>query len=92
VCKISDKEFGKLRITRAYIKLLCIPEGAAKMVSLARIGNCEVRMFENSQIGSDAEALFSIDLFDHDTQSPVDICVCYDIEQAAAVYQEFISR
>ena len=44
VCKASEIEFSKLRITRAYIKLLCIPEGAAKMVSLARLGNYEVRM------------------------------------------------
>ena len=92
VCKISDNEFGKLRITRAYIRLLCLPEGADKVVSLARIGNYEVRMFETSQSSSDAAALFLIELFDHDAQSSIDRCVCYDIGQAAAVYQDFISR
>ena len=92
VCKISDNEFGKLRITRAYIRLLCIPEGDAKMVSLARIGNYEVRMFEASQSGSDTAPLFSIELFDHDAQSPVESCVCHDIEAGVAAYQDFISR
>src|SRR5437016_3189831 len=41
VCKTPDT-FNKLRITRAYIKLLCIPEGDAKMVSLVQIGNYEI--------------------------------------------------
>jgi hypothetical protein len=92
VCKISDNEFSKLRITRAYIKLLCIPEGDAKMVSLARIGNYEVRMFESSQSSSDDAPLFCIELFDHDAQSPVDSCVCYGIEEGVAAFQDFISR
>jgi hypothetical protein len=92
VCKTSDNEFSKLRITRAYIKLLCIPEGDAKIVSLARIGNYEVRMFEASQSSSDAAPLFSIELFDHDAQSPVDRRVCYDIGEGVAAYQDFISR
>jgi hypothetical protein len=92
VCKASDIEFSKLRISRAYIKLLCIPEGAAKIVSLARIGNYEVRMFEGSQSGSDAAPLFSIELFDHDAQSPVDSCICYSLDEGVAAFRDFISR
>jgi len=92
VCKIFDQEFSKLRITRAYIKLLCIPEGDAKMVSLARIGSYEVRMFECSQSSFGTARLFSIGLFDHDAQSSVDSCVCYDIEEGVAAFQDFISR
>ena len=92
VCKTSEIEFSKLRITRAYIKLLCIPEGVVKMVSLARLGNYEVRMLENSQNESDAAPLFSIELFDHDAQSPVDSCNCYGIDEGAAALRDFISR
>jgi hypothetical protein len=92
MCKRSDNEFRKLRITRAYIKLLCIPEGDAKMVSLTRIGNFEIRMFEDSKSSSGAAPLFSIELFDHEAQSPVDSCVCYDIGEGATAYQDFISR
>jgi hypothetical protein len=92
MCKISDNEFIKLRITRAYIKLLCIPEGDAKMVSLTRMGNFEIRMFEESKSSSGAAPLFSIELFDHDAQSPVDSCVCYDLGEGVTAYQDFISR
>jgi len=92
VCKASEIEFSKLRITRAYIKLLCIPEGAVKMVSLARLGNYEVRMLESSQNESDAAPLFSIELFDHDAQSPVDSCSCYGIDEGVTAFRDFISR
>ncbi len=92
VCKTSDIEFRKLRISRAYIKLLCIPEGDAKIVSLARIGNCEVRMFESSRSGSAAAPLFSMELFDHDAQSLVDSCICYSLDEGVSAFQDFISR
>ncbi len=92
VCKASEIEFSKLRITRAYIKLLCIPEGAAKMVSLARLGNYEVRMLESSQNDSDAAPQFSIELFDHDAQSLVDSCICYSLDEGVSAFQDFISR
>ena len=92
VCKASEIEFSKLRITRAYIKLLCIPEGAAKMVSLARLGNYEVRMLESSQNGSDPAPLFSIELFDDDAQLPVDSHSCCSTDEGAAAFRDFISR
>ena len=84
MCKNSNIEFSKLRISRAYIKLLCIPEGAAKTVSLARIGNYEVRMLACSQIDTDATPQFSIELFDHDAQSRIAVCRCCSIEEGAA--------
>ena len=62
------------------------------LVSLARLGNYEVRMLESSQNDSDAAPLFSIELFDHDAQSPVDSCSCFDIEEGAAAFRDFISR
>jgi hypothetical protein len=92
VCNSSDIKFSKLRISRAYIKLLCLPRGAEKIVSVARIGNCEIRMLESSQISCIAAPLFSIELFDHDGQSPVDSCICYSLGEGAAAFQDFISR
>ena len=89
---MSEGEFRRLRITQAYIKLPCIPEGDVQMVSLARIGNYEVRMFEASQDSFGAAPLFSLELFDHDAHSSVDSCVCWDIGEGVAVYQHFISR
>jgi hypothetical protein len=92
MCEATDIEFSKLRISRAYIKLLCIPEGTEKIVSLARIGNYEVRMLESSQSDSSVVPLFSIELFDHDIQSPIDVCRCCGVEEGAAVFRDFISR
>jgi hypothetical protein len=46
----------------------------------------EVRMLDASHNSSDAAALFSIELFDHDEQSSLDICICCDIEQGVAAF------
>jgi hypothetical protein len=91
VWKASEIEFSKLRITQAYSKLLRIPDGTAKVVSLARFGSHEVRMVGRSQNDSDA-LLFSLELFDHDAQSPVDSCSCYGIDEGVAAFQDLISR
>ena len=49
-------------------------------------------MLESSQNDSDAAPQFSIELFDHDAQSPVDSCSCYGIDEGAAAFRDFISR
>jgi len=92
VCNRSDKEFRKLRLTRASIKLLCLPEGDGRFVSLVRIGSYEVRMLDVSQTGSADKPLFCLELFDHDAQTAVDNRVCYDIEEGVATFEQFISR
>jgi hypothetical protein len=92
MCKISDIEFSKLRIARAYVRLLCLPEGAAKMVTLARIGYCEVRMLEAPKAGTADGPLFLIELFDHDAQSSVDSRICCSIDEGVAAFRDFISR
>jgi hypothetical protein len=89
---ISDSNFSKLRITRAYINLLCLPQGDVGMISLAWIGNYEVRMLDVPQTGAADEPLFLIELFDHDAQSQLDSRVCYEIEQGAAAFEAFVSR
>lgn len=92
VCNRSDKEFRRLRLTRAYIKLLCLLEGDGRFVSLVRIGSYEVRMLDVSQTGSADKPLFSLELFDHDAQTAVDNRVCYDIEEGVSTFEQFISR
>jgi hypothetical protein len=59
------------------------------MVSLAQIGNYEIRMLEASKADG---PLFLIELFDHDAQSSVGSCVCDDIEEGVAAFEDFISR
>lgn len=90
----SGSKFSELRITQAYIKLLGIPENAhgAKVISLQWIGRCEIRMFEATPASSDDAPLFWIELFDHDRRSSVDSCSCYEIAEAAATFDDFISQ
>ena len=92
MCKTPDNTFSKLRITRAYIKLLCISDGEAKMVSLVQIGNYEIRMLEAVKADTADGPLFLIELFDLDAHSSVDSCVCDDIEEGVAAFEDFISR
>jgi hypothetical protein len=92
VTKISDNTFCKLRIARAYIKLLCVPDGETKLVSLGQIGNYEVRMLDAAKADSGHRALFLLELFDHDAQLAVERCVCDDIEEGAAAFENFVSR
>ena len=91
--RISDKTLSKLRIARAYVKLLCIPEGSSEAsVSLAWIGNWEIRIFEGSQADSDGTPLFWLELFDHGAKTSVDNFSCHKIEDAVVVFEDFISQ
>jgi len=92
VTRISDSTFSKLRMTRAYVKLLCIPDGETKLVSLGQIGNCEVRMLDAAKADSGRHALFLLELFDHDRQLVVESRVCDDIEEGVAAFETFVSR
>jgi hypothetical protein len=94
VSRTSRNKFNELRITQAYIALLCIPENAdgARTVSLEWIGNHEVRIFETSHSGPTEAPLFWMELFDHGGPSSVDSCSCYEIEQAAIAFEGFVAQ
>ena len=50
---------NELRIARAYVKLSSVPEDSSQAsVSLAWIGNCEIRMFRRPETDFDSVALF----------------------------------
>jgi hypothetical protein len=36
--------------------------------------------------------LFLLELFDHDAQSAVDCCLCDDVEEGAAAFENFVSK
>ena len=94
VCKVSHETFSKLRIAQVYIKLLGILEGKseARMVSLAWIGDYEVRMFEGSQVSSAHAPLFWMELFGHNARASVDSCNYHEIEDGGTLFQDFIYR
>ena len=60
------------------------------MVSLAWIGDYEVRMFEGSQASSADTPLFWMELFDHNARTSVDSCSDHEIEDAGGLFQDFI--
>jgi|SRR5579871_2255112 len=92
VGKMSDGTLSKLRIARAYIKLLCTPEGEARIVSLAQIGNYEIRMRDVSRTDTADGQLFVMELFDHDAQLLVDSCICNHVDEGITAFDDFISR
>ncbi len=93
MCGISDKALSELRIARAYIKLLCLPEGSSRAsVSLASIGSYEIRIFEGSQTNPDGVPLFYLELFDHGANASIDSCGCQEIEDAVVAYQDFAAQ
>jgi hypothetical protein len=89
----SERLLTELRIARAYGKLSSIPVGASKSsVTLASVGNCEIRMFRGQEADLDGKALFWLELFDHVTNTSVDSFRCVRIKDAAAVFEDFMSQ
>jgi len=86
------RDFIRQRISRAYFNLRCIPEGEARIISLAWIGNCEVRMHQAPSRRAAKEPLFQMDFFDHDSQLSIENRLCYDVEEGAAAFEAFVSR
>jgi hypothetical protein len=93
VSKTYSNKLGELRISQAYIKLLGLPRNAqgARMISLERIGNHEVLMFDISPDSATDAPLFWLELFDHKAKSSVDSCSCTEIARAVTVFDDFIS-
>jgi hypothetical protein len=93
VSKTYSNKLSELRITQAYIKLLGIPQNAqgARMISLERVGDHEVLMFDVSPDGASDAPLFWLELFDHETKSSIDSCSCTEIAQAVTAFDDFIS-
>jgi hypothetical protein len=80
----------ELRIARGFVKLSSIQEDGSKAsVSLASIGNCEIRMFRGPEACS---ALFWLELFDQGTRMSVDSFGCNKIDEAAPVFEHLMSQ
>ena len=89
----SERLLTELRIARAYAKLPSIPvDGSKPSVSLASIGNCEIRMFRGREADLDGMPLFWLELFDHLTKTSVDSFGCDKIKDATAVFEDFMSQ
>ena len=79
-----------LRVSRAYVSLLSRPEGEAGAISLAWIGDYEIRMHAAPPTGAAKQPLFIVDVFDHDGQLFIDSRACYTIAESAVAFDEFL--
>jgi hypothetical protein len=78
-----------LRVSRAYVSLLSRPEGAAA-ISLAWIGDYEIRMHAAPPASAVKQPLFIMDIFDHDAQLFIDSRACYAVAEGAVAFDEFL--
>jgi hypothetical protein len=89
----SYRPFSDLRMASAYVKLSCIPEDNSEaLVSLALIGNYEIRMFRGPEADFDRAPLFWLELFDHGMKTSVDGSSCRTINDAVSIFDDFISQ
>jgi hypothetical protein len=90
----TGNTFLELRLTRAYIRLLFVPEGddGARTVTLARFGQQEVRMIELSDASRANTAPLWIELFDHDDRRSIDSCACHELEEAVQAAEQLMRR
>ena len=80
--------FTTLRISQAFISLQCRSE-SDKMISLAWIGDFEIRMHAATQTGPE-KPLFILDMLDHDSQRLIDSRACYTLADGASAFDDFL--
>lgn len=88
--RVLEYNFTTLRISRAYVSLLSRPEGDATVISLAWIGDYEIRMHPAPSVGDTQLPLFIVDIFDHDAQLPIGSRACHTVADGAIAFDEFL--
>ena len=79
-----------LRVSRAYVSLLSRAEGDTAAISLAWIGDYEIRMHTAPPTNAVKQPLFIVDVFDHDAQLFIDSRACYTVAEGAVAFDEFL--
>ena len=79
-----------LRVSRAYVSLLSRPEVDTAEVSMAWIGDFEIRMHAAPPTSAVKQPLFIIDIFDHDAQLFIDSRACYAVAEGADAFDDFL--
>ena len=85
-----EYNLATLRISRAFISLLCRPNDDAKGISLAWIGDYEIRMQAAAPTNAVEQPLFTIGMFDHDAQRFIDSRACYSLSEGAVAFEAFL--
>jgi hypothetical protein len=81
----------ELKIAKAYVRLCAMPEDSPS-VSLASIGNHEIRLLAGRAVDLDSAPLFWLELFDHSTKTSVDSFCCHRLKDAVPVVCDFFTQ
>jgi hypothetical protein len=90
VGRVLEYNFTTLRISRAYVSLLSRPEGDPTAISLAWIGDYEIRMHAAPSESAAPRPLFIVDIFDHDAQLSIGSRACHTVADGAVAFDEFL--
>ena len=83
-----EYNYTTLRISRAYVSLLS--RAGSDTISLAWIGDFEIRMRAVKSDGPGEQPLFVVDIFDHDAQSFIDSRPCHTLAEGATAFEQFL--
>jgi hypothetical protein len=94
MCTKSGRTSGWLRTTQAFIALSSISESgsAPRTISIVKIGEYEIRMFNGSSIWPGGTRASWLELFDHNAQLSVDSCSCREIDEALTGFEGLLSQ
>ena len=67
-------------------------DGPEASVSLASIGNHEIRLLAGRAVDLDSAPLFWLELFDHTMKTSVDSFRCHRLKDAAPVFNDFVAH
>ena len=87
---VLEYNFATLRISRAYVSLLSRPEGDATAISLAWIGDYEIRLHAAPSGSAEQQPIFIVDIFDHDAQLSIGSRACHSVAEGAIAFDEFL--
>jgi hypothetical protein len=90
VGRVLEYNFTTLRISRAFVSLRSRPEGDATAISLAWIGDYEIRMHAAPSDSAAQQPLFIVDIFDHDAQLTIGSRACHSVADGAFAFDEFL--
>jgi hypothetical protein len=81
-------------VTQTYCQLVAAPrdENGWRSLTLAKFGNYEVRLLEESWADAPGMPQLWVDLYARHTQSVIDSCRCHDLEAAVAAAENIMSQ
>ena len=89
----SGRALTELKIAQAYVRLSAIPDDNPEIfISVALVASCEIRMLRGPERDLDALPLFWLELFDLNAKLSLDSGCCHRIEDAAAIFEGFLTQ